>query len=423
MICELIACLFSPSALGRRWLPALFLLVVVLIGCGAPAEEDGTSTVEPLGTTLPTAVAVETTPDVPLPDLILEPQDVSLEPQPLRAGFPFTVTATIHNPTDVPASGVPLTIHISAAQEEIGYSPFVEVLTVTVPASQSVPVMVPVDWNLSGGEYRVWVQVNRLPEAWQSRIPLQPEADVHNNMVLLDVMVDAFDAYTSELCAGRTDVELGPADVLPEPDQQRVLVRVHNLGNRAVYNLPVVVLGEQVTGITYTPAIPPCGGTAEVYVALEHPFEEGESLTVMVNPQDWENGLPEDRFDNNQVTVMAGLGPEVSLSGAGALQDYDFSIAPADVATPQLWILSVTVHNLGTRDASMVPIRIENEAGRKLTDAVPLVRGEGLGVTAVRIGYLWVPGGTLTVTVNPPDMEGAYPETNRDDNVATFTLP
>jgi hypothetical protein len=39
------------------------------------------------------------------------------------------------------------------------------------------------------------------------------------------------------------------------------------------------------------------------------------------------------------------------------------------------------------------------------------------------VGYLWIPGGTLTFTVNPEDARGAFPETRRDNNTATFTLP
>jgi hypothetical protein len=71
----------------------------------------------------------------------------------------------------------------------------------------------------------------------------------------------------------------------------------------------------------------------------------------------------------------------------------------------------------------MVPIRVENTAGRKITDAIPSVQGKGSGVAAIRVGYLWIQGGTLTFTVNPQDAKGAYPEKNRDNNVATFTLP
>ena len=108
--------------------------------------------------------------------------------------------------------------------------------------------------------------------------------------------------------------------------------------------------------------------------------------------------------------------------GSG-LDDYDFGIAPTDIETPEAWIVLVTVHNLGSRDADMVPIRIENEAGRQITDAIPLVQGDGLGVAAIRVGYLWTPGGVLTFTVNPEDAQNAYPESNRDNNVATFKLP
>jgi hypothetical protein len=71
----------------------------------------------------------------------------------------------------------------------------------------------------------------------------------------------------------------------------------------------------------------------------------------------------------------------------------------------------------------MVPILIENEAGRKITDAIPLVQGGGQGVAAFRVGYLWIRGGELTFTINPEGVEGAYPESVRDNNVATFTLP
>jgi hypothetical protein len=362
-------------------------------------------------------------PTVPPVDLTLDAEDVAVEPVPLRAGFPFSVTAAVHNNLGVDAVDVPLMVHISARQEEIGYSPFMQLLTVTVPASQSLPVEVPVNWNLAGGEHQLWVQVNRLPDAWQSRAATLPEADTGDNIALLELMVDPFDAYTSDLCSGRVDIEIGPADVVPEPDQQRVLVVVHNMGNRAVYNLPVIVLGDQVMGISYTPIIPPCGGTVRVYVEVDRPLRQGESLTVLVNPRDWEQGLAEDDFDNNQVSVAAGLAPGIAIPPDSGLEDYDFSISSDGIEIPQLWIVQVTVHNLGPRDADMVPIRVENEAGRKITDAIPLVQGNGLGVAAIRVGYLWTRGGTLTFTVNPQDVKGAYPEANRDNNVATFTLP
>jgi hypothetical protein len=156
---------------------------------------------------------------------------------------------------------------------------------------------------------------------------------------------------------------------------------------------------------------------------LDRALEEDQSFTVIVNPADWEGRLPESSMDNNQVTVSAALASGQAIPAEG-LHDYDFSITTADISIPQAWTLLIQVHNQGTRDAAMVPIRIENEAGRSLNDAIPLVRGSGgLGVAAMRVGYLWTPGGTLTLTINPADAKDAYPETNRDDNVATFTLP
>ncbi len=413
----------APQKMAGWLLLPLFLLLLSLVGCGSRPTEDPTQNAPPQERYRATATPDEGTPRALALDLVLTDSDVSVAPLPLQAGVPFTVTATIHNESAVRAPDVPLMLYISAQQEKIGFQSFLQVLTLTVPASGTVPVDIPVDANLSGGEHRLWLQVNRVPDNWQTRLQTQPERDLGNNMVLRDLMVEAFDAYTSDLCAGRVDVEIAPADLLPDYAHQRVRVRVHNLGNQAVYHLPVVVLGDRVTGVAYTPAIPPCGGTAEIEVPLDGPLEEGQSLTVMVNPADWEEGLPESSMDNNQVTIVAGLAQGDAVPTKG-LHDYDFSITTADISIPQAWTLLIQVHNGGTRDADMVPIRIENEAGRKLNDAVPLVRGGGgFGVAAMRVGYLWTPGGTLTLTVNPLDARNAYPEANRENNVATFTLP
>jgi hypothetical protein len=410
----------APSAI--RWLCLGLFGLLALVACdGQVGNGQESEAALPAGGT-PTPGVVPT-PAVPAVDLVLTEQDVSVAPLPLRAGFPFSVTVVIHNNADAPATDVPVIIHLSAEQEGIAYTPFLRVLTVTLPASQALPIEVPVNWNFSGGDHRLWVQVNRLPDAWQARTSTWPEANTSDNVALLDLVVDPFDAYTSDLCPGRVDVEIGPVDVLPEPDRQRVWARVHNVGNRALYNLPVVVLGDHLSGVAYTPAIPPCGGTADVYVELDRLFHQGESLTVLVNPSEWVGGVPEDDIENNQVTVVAGLAPGFVIPPGSGLEDYDFSISAADIEMPEPWLAYVTVRNLGTRDAAMVPIRVENEAGRKLADAIPLVQGNGQGVAAIRVGYLWTRGGTLTFTVNPEDAEGGYPETNRGNNVVTFVLP
>jgi hypothetical protein len=408
----------------KLWLLLVLVPLLLLLGCGPGREEDPQSSSGGApGTVEVITPVVMGEPEAPQVDLVLPEEAVSIEPLPLRAGFPFTLTATIHNRADVSGDNVPVMVYISAKQEEIGFTSFLQLLTMTLPASQTVPLTVPVDWNFAGGEHQLWIQINRLPDAWQDRNPTQPEADTGDNIVLLDLMVDPFDAYSSDLCSGRVDVAIEPADILPEPEKQRVLVRVHNVGNRAVYNLPVVVTGDQLSGIAYLPAIPPCGGTAQVYVQLDRPFQEGERLTVQVNPSEWVGGLQEDDVDNNRVTVMAGLLSELVSLPDSTVEDYDFALTPADIEIPEMWMVMVTAHNLGTRDADMVPIRVESKSGRKIVDSFPLVQGEGLGVTAMRVGYLWTPGGTLTFTVNPEDVKGAFPETNRDNNVVTFTLP
>jgi hypothetical protein len=408
----------------KIWILLVLLSMLLLIGCGARRESNQQSLVNGSPGTIEATLPVLTAePEEPQIDLVLPEEEVMIEPLPLRAGFPFTVTATIHNKADLLAEDVPVMVFISAKQEKIGYTSFLQLLTVTLPASQTVPLTVPVDWNFAGGEHQLWIQANRLPEAWQARNPTHPEADTGDNIVLLDLMVDPFDAYSSDLCSGRVDLEIDPADILPEPEKQRVLVRVHNAGNRAVYNLPVVVTGDQLSGIAYLPAIPPCGGTAQVYVQVDRPFQEGERLTVQVNPSEWADSLQEDDVSNNRVTVMAGLLPELVSLPDTSVEDYDFALTSADIQIPEMWTVLVTVQNLGTRDADMVPIRVESKSGRRIVDSIPLVQGEGLGVAAMLVGYLWTPGGTLTFTVNPEDVKGAFPEINRDNNVATFTLP
>ncbi|MBN1135741.1 MAG: hypothetical protein JXM73_04105 [Anaerolineae bacterium] len=367
--------------------------------------------------------------------LTLAPKGIKLEPQPLRAGFPFTITVPIHNNNPAPAIGVPVMIYLSAKQEQIGFGPFFQVVTVTVPATQTLAVEVPVAGNLAGGEYRLWVQVNRLsaPVAQQAGAPTLPETGIDDNAALLDVVVEPFDAYVSDLCPGRMDVAVGFAEMWIESDLQHIHMWVHNLGNQAVYNLPVLVLGEQVVGVAYTPAIPPCGGTAEVVVGLDRPLEAGDSVDVAVNPKDWPDGLAEDSFDNNYVrSVTISPGGVLSESGETAVQpgilhgggsDYDFAVSPADVEIVRPGIVLVKVYNLGTRDVANVPIWIEGKAGRKVIDVVPLIKGNGLGVAAIQLGWVWYPKATLTLTVNPEGAKGAYPETDRDNNVVIFALP
>ena len=384
----------------------------------------------------------------PAVSLTLTAKGVKLEPLPLRAGFPFTITIPIHNNDPVPVVDVPVMVYLSAVQEEIGFRPFFRVLTVTVPATQTLAVKVPVVQNLAGGEYQLWVQVNRLsaPLALQAGTPTLPEANIDDNAALLDVVIAPFDAYLSDLCPGRLDVALEVGDIWLEPDLQRIHVRVHNVGNQAVYNLPVVVVGgqgdheqaAQATGVAYTPAIPPCGGTALVVVALDRPLEPGESVDLAVNPGDWPDALAEDSFDNNTVRSLtvspgsadAGQAPSlVSEAGqavatpAAGVTDYDFAVSPADVEIVRSGIILVKVYNLGTRDVANLPIRIEGKAGRKVTDVIPLIEGNGLGVAAIQLGWLWSPKATLTLIVNPEGAKGGYPETSRDNNVVTFTLP
>jgi len=39
------------------------------------------------------------------------------------------------------------------------------------------------------------------------------------------------------------------------------------------------------------------------------------------------------------------------------------------------------------------------------------------------VGTLWTRGGTLTLTANPAGARGGLPESDRSNNVTTFTLP
>jgi hypothetical protein len=413
-------------------LPVFTLLLAVLCllaacqGSGTrPTLATGGSAQTPQATSWPPASPwprSTRTPDAPLLALSIRAEEIEMAPTPLRAGYPFTITGVIHNDSAVPAPNVPVLIHLSANQEELGYTSFIEIMSITVPASQSVPISVPVHWNLAGGEHHLWVQVNRLPNAWQPQAPTPPEENLADNVVLLDLTIDPFDAYVSDLCPGRVDLEVGPLDVLPDPDKQLVIVQIHNLGNRAAYNVPVIALSRMASGIAYSPAIAPCGGTTRVQIALDQPFVEGESFSVRVNPPDWEDGLVEDNYANNEVSVSSGL-PGAAEQQLGSLHDYDFRIDAAEFEVPQASVVLIRVYNIGTRDAANVPILVTNEAGRKLNDVVPLVQGSGSGVAAIRLASLWNRGGKLTFTVNPEGAKGGYPETNRQNNIATFAVP
>jgi hypothetical protein len=404
----------SPGRQGILLLPLLGLLL--LAACGSREQSTPTPQWPP-----PARTPLPPTPSVPSVDISLTAKDVSVKPPSLQAGFPFTITLVIHNRGGAPALELPVMVYISPLQETIGYSSFMEVLTVTLPSTRPLSLEVPVHWNLAGGEHRLWVQVNRLPEAWMAQSHIWPEKDTSDNSALLELMVQPFDAYRSELCPGRVDVETDAAGLIAEPGSERVRVRIHNAGNQAAYHLPVVISGDGLSGIAYTPAIPPCGGMAEVWVQVDRPLIEGETIALSINPQGWEDGLAEDDFVNND--FRAQVARTASGSTLPGPVDYDFALAAAGVVSPEQWLVLVTVHNLGTRDAADVPIHVENKAGRSVNDVIPLVQGNGTGVAAIRVGTLWKRGGTLTLTVNPAGARGALPEADHSNNATTFTLP
>jgi len=142
------------------------------------------------------------------------------------------------------------------------------------------------------------------------------------------VAVAPFDAYASDLCpAGRCRIEF--AEIWLEPDLQRLHVRVHNVGNQAVYNLPVVVTVARATAAKSSgPFGRGTGPSADVsawptrprshraaarpkWCRAGRPLEAGDSVEVAVNPEDWPDGLAEDSFDNNHVRSVT-LSPDQS---------------------------------------------------------------------------------------------------------------
>ena len=101
----------EPRALplSLRWaLLVVFSSILLLTGCGERGEgAQETPTARP-GTgdpvTVPTYIPE---PEVPVVDLVLLEDEILIGPQPLRAGFPFTVTALIQNRLTVPAEDIP----------------------------------------------------------------------------------------------------------------------------------------------------------------------------------------------------------------------------------------------------------------------------------------------------------------------------
>lgn len=399
--------------------PALLLLpllgLLLLVACGSGPQSTPRPPWPP-----PSRTPAAPTPDLPSVDIRLTPKDLSVGPLPLRAGTPFTVTLVLRNSGRPPVPGLPVMVHLSPEQEAIGYTPFMQVVTVTLPSTLPVTLQVPVHWNLAGGEHRLWVQANRLPGAWHASAPPYPEKDTGDNSVLMDLIVEPFDAYRSDLCPGRVDLELDEAGIVAEPGSRRVRVQAMNSGNQAAYNVPVVLTGAGLSGIAYTPVIPPCGGTADVWVAADRPLVEGEAIALRINPEGWPGAPAEDDYANNTAGARAGASAGSPPPSGIA---YDFALEPGGVESPGVWLVLVTVRNLGTRDAAKVPIRIENQAGRRVVDAIPLVQGQGTGVAAIRVGTLWKRGELLTLTVNPADAKGALPEADRANNTATFVVP
>jgi len=256
------------------------------------------------------------TPNVPSVQVSLAPRDVSVKPLPIQAGYPFTITLVIHN--DGGASPEPAGdgLHLSRAGNDRLLS-LHGVLTVTLPSTRPVTLEVPVRWNLTGGENRLWAQVNRLPKAWQPESPTWPEEDKSDNSVLLELIVEPFDAYRSDLCSGRVDVEID-AGVVAERAASAFGCPSTTPGTRppttSRWSFPAKTWRASPT---HRPS--PVRGTAEVWVQVDRPLAEGESIAVNVTPK---AGKPAGRGRfHEQRGERAGRPPcvRVHLTGAGRL--------------------------------------------------------------------------------------------------------
>ena len=316
--------------------PSLYVfaaLTLLLAGCDPSGPTDAAITLALSPTrTAPAAKPTATLPTLqelePASNLWIDPDSLRILPERPQVGDVLEFSFVVHNDGEGERRGVlawaaiartelPLTIFSNHTQADIAADGSAEV-RLTLGEITDEERMSPFLRELRDGGYAVAVSVNReLRDVVENRFywqaPEQAETDPSDNVVETRLTVHPFESYTSEACPPATNLAISALDIAlvrpdhsegasPAADSDFLAVTIHNVGNPALYSVPVQLVGAGGQSFySYTLGLRPCGGTDRMFLPVNPAW--GEIFTLVLNPVDSGGAIPEEDYTDNEVTV------------------------------------------------------------------------------------------------------------------------
>lgn len=347
-----------------------------------------------------------------LPDLSISSADISFNPSLPHAGESVNIAVSVRNIGETSASNIAVDFYDgdpNAGGTAIGTS-IISSISAGGTASASI------SGTFTNGEHSIYVVIDRANSI--------NEGSKTNNTATKALTISS---GKIDLSIVKEDISFSPANP-KEGSQVTINAAIRNLGESTENNAEVTFyLGDPSTGgtaigaVITVPAIS-AGGLANVNVSWDSTGHAGENnIYVKVDPQ---NLITETTKLNNQayrtIVVLGNSGADLSISAS------DIQITPAQPNAGEQAVISATVYNIGTQDATNV--RVETSLGDPRlggafvfgTQTVPSIPQGGsvtVQTTLDTTGY----AGTYQIYFNI-DPVGNVIETDKLNNIARKSI-
>ena len=341
-----------------------------------------------------------------LPDLVLDPGHITLDPYPPQEGETTNVSIVVRNAGEKPAPASVL--RLVDGNPRHGGQLVAESLVPAVPAGESRTIVV--SWQATPP------QATHALYAIADATRIVTESDESNNETSVPVEVTGEAPAEPDLEIAQ--VTVSPATLTRLPQTVTVSARVRNLGQGQASANVTLYDGDPPSALVLGTQAVDLAGRLGTTLTFSLPIDTPGSRRFVV-VADPENALGEANEDNN--TGAAGLADPSNTVDLDVRSSEITVIPPSAVVGDRIRVEAV-IHNHGTASVAHVPVLLVHD----VPGGGELVRREVMltGGASATVMLDW----TTTLTGDPVplavvvDPFGAVPETDKVNNRAAFAV-